>query len=172
MEKEEKVNDELNEIKKEKKKSTTLRLNEEIAALKQELDIAKNEYYKAYADVENIKKRLNAEQSIVLKYRAQNLAAAILPSIDNLERALATTTIDDPLVIGVKMVYEQLLSSLAAEGITAIDAKGKPFDPELHHALISEKVKGKAPGLVVEELQKGYMIKDRVLRHSLVKVSE
>jgi len=172
MEKEEIVNNNLDEIKKEKKKSTTVRLAEEVAALKQELEIAKNDYYKAYADVENIKKRLNAEQAIILKYRAQNLATAILPSIDNLERALATATVDDPLVVGVKMVYEQLLSSLAAEGITAIAALGQAFNPELHHALISEKVKGKAPGIVVEELQKGYMIKDRVLRHSLVKVSE
>ena len=158
--------------KKEKKKNKETKLNEKIANLQQELNEAKNAYYKAYADTENIKKRLQAEHANILKYRCQDLGSDILASLDNLERALANANPEDALTKGVNMVYQQLLQSLAKEGITPINAINQPFDAQYHHAIATEKVKGQPAGLVVAELQKGYLIKDRVLRHSLVKVSE
>ena len=159
------------ETPKEKKPSYT-QLVKEIEKLKEELATAKNDYYKAYADTENLKKRLQNEQTLIIKYRATELAMDILPGIDNLERALSEADPEDPLAKGVKMVYDQLLNSLKKEGVEVIEALHKPFDANLHHAIMTEKVKGVKPGIVIAELQKGYMLKDRILRASLVKVSE
>ena len=159
------------EVVKEKKPNPA-KLLKEIEELKAELANTKNEYYKAYADTENLKKRLMNEQSQIIKYRAMDLAMDILPSIDNLERALKEADSEDPLVIGVKMVYDQLINSLKKEGVEAIEALHQTFDPNLHHAILTGKAKGVKPGMVIAELQKGYMLKDRILRASLVKVSE
>ena len=154
------------------KKSSNAKLHKEIETLKAELAEAKNDYYKAYADTENLKKRLQNEQTQIVKYRVLELALDLLPSIDNLERALGEADPEDPLAKGVQMVYDQLLASLKKEGVEVIEALDQPFDPNLHYAIMSEKVKGVKPGMVVSELQKGYMLKDRILRASLVKVSE
>ena len=68
--------------------------------------------------------------------------------------------------------YQQIMNALSNEGVSAIEAKDKPFDPKVHQALLTEKVEGVESGIVLEEIQKGYMLKDRVLRATLVKVSE
>lgn len=99
----------------------------------------------------------------------------MLPVIDNLERALATNVEDPNLknyVKGFEMIYQQLIHILNNEGVKEIEAQDKPFDPNFHQALMQEAVEGVEPGMVVEVLQKGYMLKDRVLRATLVKVSE
>ncbi len=160
--------------KKIEKKSTKKneKLLNEIEDLKTELQQAKNEYLKAYADADNYKKRLLAEQTTALKYSVQNIANDLLPSVDNLERALANANEEDPLVKGVKMVYDQLINALSKEGVVEIQALNMSFDHNIHHGIMSEKVEGVEPNIVVEVLQKGYMIKDRVLRAALVKVSE
>jgi len=154
------------------KKTGNNKLLKEIEELKAELADTKNDYYKAYADTENLKKRLQNEQAQIVKYRALDLAMDILPSLDNLQRALSEADPEDPLVKGVQMVYDQLLSSLQKEGVEAIEALNKPFDPNLHHAIMTEKAEGVQPGIVIAELQRGYILKDRILRASLVKVSE
>ena len=150
-------------------------LEEEVAKLKEELAASKNAYFKAYADAENLKKRLQAEADNVRKYRIQGFATEVLPVIDNLERALATNVEDPNLknyVKGFEMIYQQLIHILNNEGVKEIEAQDKPFDPNFHQALMQEAVEGVEPGMVVEVLQKGYMLKDRVLRATLVKVSE
>ena len=99
----------------------------------------------------------------------------MLPVIDNLERAL-DVKVDDPNVKnyakGFEMIYQQLVHILEMEGVKEIEAKDKPFDPNFHQALMQEAKEGVEPGMVIEVLQKGYMLKDRVLRATLVKVSE
>lgn len=170
------------ETNKEEKKSSKLfkkkrieELEEEVAKLKEELAASKNAYFKAYADTENLKKRLQAEADNVRKYRIQGFATEVLPVIDNLERALATNVEDPNLknyVKGFEMIYQQLIHILNNEGVKEIEAQDKPFDPNFHQALMQEAVEGVEPGMVVEVLQKGYMLKDRVLRATLVKVSE
>ncbi|MFV0381380.1 MAG: nucleotide exchange factor GrpE [Breznakia sp.] len=160
-------------FKKKNKKEDALK--EEILTLKEELGNMKNEYYKAFADTENVRKRLLADAEMQRKYRIQSFAQEILPAIDNLERAIAFEAKDDDVkhyVDGIQMIYQQLKTSLEHEGVTTIEALEKPFDPKVHQALIGEKVEDVEPGVVVEEIQKGYMLKDRVLRASLVKVSE
>ena len=164
------------ETKKEKKaKKKEAKLEEEIERLSEELAETQNMYYKAYADTENLKKRLQNDADTLRKYRIQSFAQEILPAIDNLERVMATEIEDEAMqsyVGAVNMIYQQLMLALEKEGVSAIESKDKPFDPNVHHALVMEKVEGVEPGIVVEEIQKGYMLKDRVLRASLVKVSE
>lgn len=147
-------------------------LQNEVETLNAEVEQLKNDYLKAYADTENTKKRLVRENDVSRKYRAQSFAFSILPVIDNLERALSAESSDTSLKEGVQMIYDQLLASLKDEGVVAIEALNKEFDPNLHSAMMTEKIEGVEPNIVVMELQKGYMIKDRILRASLVKVSE
>lgn len=147
-------------------------LVKENEALILEVEKLKSDYLKAYADTENTKKRLLREQEQSMKYRIQSFASSILPVIDNLERALKIETTDAALKEGVQMVYDQLMASLANEGVVPIDAIDKPFDPNFHQAMLMEEVDGVESNIVVEELQKGYLLKDRILRASLVKVSQ
>lgn len=143
----------------------------QIVSLNAENEKLKNEYLKAYADAENYKKRVSKELENGMKYRIQSFANDILPAIDNLERALATCA-DEQLKSGVMMIYQQIMSALAKEGVTEILAVDQKFDPNLHQALAVEHVDGVEPDMVLEVLQKGYQLKDRILRASLVKVSE
>lgn len=143
-----------------------------IEQLSRENEELKNQYYKAYADAENYKKRTQKELENSLKYRIQSFASEILPAIDNLERALNNNTSDEQFRAGVVMIYDQLMAALTKEGVTEIDALDQPFDHNVHNALMAEKVEGVEPNTVVEVLQKGYMLKDRILRAALVKVSE
>ena len=157
------------------KKKKIEELEEEIVKLKEEAAANKNAYFKAYADTENLKKRLQSESDNVRKYRIQSFAMEILPVLDNLERAL-DVKVDDQNVKnyakGVEMIYQQLVHILNQEGVKEIEALDKPFDPNFHQALMQEAKDGVESGMVIEVLQKGYMLKDRVLRATLVKVSE
>lgn len=160
---------------KHRHKNKEAKLEAEIVELKQQLGEMQNKYYTAYADTENLKKRLMNDADTLRKYRIQSFATEILPAIDNLERALQVECTAENMKTyadGVSMIYQQLMSCLQKEGVTVIEAKDKPFDPKIHQALVTEKVEGVEPGIVLEEIQKGYMLKDRILRASLVKVSE
>ncbi|MFQ7146764.1 MAG: nucleotide exchange factor GrpE [Clostridium sp.] len=157
------------------KKKKIEELEEEIVKLKEEAAANKNAYFKAYADTENLKKRLQAESDNVRKYRIQSFAMEILPVLDNLERALDVKVDDQNIknyAKGFEMIYQQLVHILDKEGVKEIEALDKPFDPNYHQALMQEAKEGVESGMVIEVLQKGYMLKDRVLRATLVKVSE
>lgn len=154
-------------------------LQAEIEQLKGELAIARNDlanaqnaYYKAYADADNMKKRLLQDKEISDKYRVQSFVLDILPSIDALEMALKDKDLNDPFVKGVKLTYDSIMNALAKEGVTQIDCLNKEFDANLHHAMMTEAKEGVEPNTVIEVFQKGYMLKDRLLRAALVKVSE
>ena len=146
----------------------------EVDELKKQIDSLKNDYARAYADTENLKKRLNAEAEQTRKYRIQSFAKEILPVIDNLERALQTEVneADEGFKKGVEMTYTQLIAALKNEGVEEIECLNKPFDPNFHQAIMQEKKEGVESGIVIEVLQKGYVLKDRILRPAMVKVSE
>ncbi len=150
------------------------KLLKEIEDLKLEVNRLKNAYAKAYADTENVKKRLEAEAATNKKYRIQSFAKEVLPAIDNLERALAACTdeSDAGLKKGIEMVYDQLIKSLKDEGVEEIDCLNKDFDPNFEQSIMVEKKEGVKSNVVIEVLQKGYMLKDRVLRAAMVKISE
>ena len=157
---------------KEEKEEVVEEVTKSIEDLEAEIAILKNEYAKAYADTENTRKRLQADFEARSKYYIQNFALEILPVLDNCERALATETDDEAYRKGVEMIYEQLKVALKNEGVEEIEALDKPFDANWHQALMSEHVDGVEPGIVLEVLQKGYRLKDRILRAAMVKVSE
>ena len=155
---------------------TVIDLNEEdeIEKLNKEIDKLKNDYARAYADTENLKKRLMAEAEQTRKYRIQSFAKEVLPVIDNLERALQSNVeeADEGFKKGIQMIYDQLINALKNEGVSEIDCLNKPFDPNLEQAIMQEKKEDVDSGIVIEVLQKGYLLKDRILRPAMVKVSE
>ena len=144
----------------------------QITALKEQVAILKNEYAKAYADAENMKKRLQNEFEQRTKFQMAAFAKELLPVLDNCERDLAQETQDEAYRKGVEMIYSQLKNTLAKEGVQEIEALNQPFDGHFHQALMSEAKEGIEPNMVIEILQKGYVIKDRLLRPAMVKVSE
>ncbi len=150
-------------------------LRAEKEALAAEVNRLKNDYARAYADTENMKKRLEKDFEQRSKYRIQDFAREILPVLDNCERALAVKpkdTEDEKYRKAFEMVHRQLRTALEKEGVSEIEAEGQPFDPNWHQAMMSEKAEGVEPGMVLQVLQKGYKLKDRLLRAAMVKVSE
>lgn len=146
-------------------------LKKENMELQTKVDELKNAYAKAYADTENMKKRLEKDFETRSRYQMASFAKELLPVMDNCERALAQATTDEAYRKGVEMIYSQLQNALAKEEITEIEALNQPFDGNWHQALMSEEKEGVESGIVIEVLQKGYKIKDRILRPAMVKVS-
>lgn len=158
-----------------KEKSETELLQEEIESLKHELEVSKNAYFKAYADTENMKRRLQNEFEKSNKYKLQSFATEILPILDNLERALSVKSESEECMQfakGFEMIATQLIEALKNEGVVEVDCLNKPFDANFQHAIMQEPKEGVESGIVIEVFQKGYMLKDRILRPALVKVSE
>lgn len=149
--------------------------NDPVAELEAKLEQSEEKYLRLYAEFENYKKRTRQELDTERTYRAQSVLRDILPAIDNIERALAQQGESDEfksLHKGVEMVYESLLHSLKENGLEVIEALDQPFDPNLHQAVMQDSDSSKDSGIVLEELQKGYKLKERVLRPSMVKVNE
>ncbi|ASS98803.1 nucleotide exchange factor GrpE [Geobacillus thermocatenulatus] len=147
----------------------------QINELEAKLSEMEHRYLRLYADFENFRRRTRQEMEAAEKYRAQSLASDLLPVLDNFERALKIEADNEQaksILQGMEMVYRSLLDALKKEGVEAIEAVGKPFDPYLHQAVMQAEAEGYEPNTVVEELQKGYKLKDRVLRPAMVKVSQ
>lgn len=143
--------------------------------LKKQLEEQENRYLRLRADYDNLLRRQKLEREASEKYRAQSIVTELLPVLDNLERALQVeVTSEDALSLrkGVEMVYRQFLDATAKEGLEVIPAEGEAFDPNFHQAVMQEQDSEKESGVVLRELQKGYKLKDRVLRPSMVSVNE
>ena len=129
------------------------------------------------AELVNYRKRKEEETERLLKYSSEDIAKSLLPIVDNFERAINMDddNLDDEVskfLSGFKMIYCNLVSVLEKNGIKAIDGANKPFDPAFHQAIMTEKREGVEPEMVIEVLQKGYLLKDKVIRPAMVKVSE
>jgi len=125
------------------------------------------------AEFENFRKRSEKEKSQMFEMGAKNVVEKMLPVIDNFERGLLAVAEEDkesPFVQGMELVYKQMLTAFDALGVKPIDAVGKEFDPNLHNAVMMVDDDALESGTVAEEMQKGYMYKDSVVRHSMVKV--
>nr|WP_248508960.1 nucleotide exchange factor GrpE [Sporosarcina sp. NCCP-2222] len=146
-----------------------------IEELKSKLEEEENKQLRLLADFENFKRRANLDKESLQKYRAQSLMTNLLPVLDNFERALnieAKSEETQSLMTGMDMVYRNLLDALKSEGLKEIEAAGQEFDPNFHQAVMTGNDGEKASGIVLQELQKGYKLKDRVLRPSMVQVNE
>ena len=148
--------------------------------LRAELDEAKalaennkEKYTRLLADFDNMRTRNDKENAKMFDYGASDVLEKLLPIIDNLERALEHVTEEEkgPFEEGIEMIYKQLLETLKKIGVEPMNPVGKEFDPNYHNAVIHVEEEGAGENVVVEEMQKGYMYKDTVLRHSMVKVA-
>ena len=159
--------------KNKKEEELTLKIAE-LEKLNQELT---DKVKLAQAELVNYRRRKDEETANMLKYSNQNLIMEILPILDNFERAIKLD--DDDLtdelskfLEGFKMVYCNQVNILEKYGVKAIDGFNKPFDPMYHQAVMTEKKEGVNPGMVLDVLQKGYLLKDKVIRPAMVRVSE
>lgn len=125
------------------------------------------------AEFDNFRKRSEREKSQMFEIGAKDIIEKVLPVIDNFERGLAATSPEEKessFVQGIEMIYKQLVSTLESAGVKAIEAVGKEFDPNLHNAVMHAEDEELGENIVAEEFQKGYMYRDLVVRHSMVKV--
>ncbi len=129
----------------------------------------KDRYTRQLAEFDNFRKRSEKEKSQMFDMGAKTIAEKILPTIDNFERGLKDAP-DGAFSEGMEMVYKQLLKNLEDAGVKAIECVGKQFDPNIHNAVLHEEDDSGEENIVIEELQKGYMYKDSLLRPSMVKV--
>ena len=146
-----------------------------IQALEDEIKTLKNELLKQHANLENTRKRLEKERIIERKYAALPITKQILTPLDNFELALRHV-IDNEAVQqfaqGFEMIKTQFTKALAEQGVSEIDALNEEYDPNFHQAIMTEKIEGVEPNIVIDVLQKGFMFKDRILRPAMVKISE
>lgn len=150
-------------------------MEQKVAELEGKLEEADNRYLRLQADFDNFRRRSRIELEASAKYRAQSIITDLLPAIDNFERALKMDVDNEQaksLKQGVEMVYRSLLDALKNEGVEVIEAVGKEFDPHLHQAVMQAEDENYGPNIVVEEFQKGYMLKDRIIRPAMVKVNQ
>jgi len=150
-------------------------LEGKILKLEEEVNTWKTDYYKVFADMENLKRRLEKEHQNSLKFMMQSFIEQLLPVVDNFERSLNVENPSEEVetfLKGYQMIFDQFMNILKQNGVEVIEAQGKEFDPNVHQAVMTANDENYESGVVVEELQKGYKLKDRVIRASLVKVNE
>lgn len=146
------------------------------SAAQAEIEALNDRLKRTLAEFENFRKRSEREKAQMFDLGAKSVLEKFLPVIDNFERSVAQVPESEDSGIkayaeGMDMIYRQLLKNLKEAGVEAIDAKGKPFDPAYHNAVMHEDNEALGENVVSEELQKGYIYKDSVLRHSMVKVA-
>ena len=148
-------------------------LEEQLAAKEKEAKENWDRFLRERADLENYRKRVGREKEELLNYGNKSLLEEILPVIDNLERALvhASEESHGAIVEGIRMTHSMLLAALKKFNVTPIEAVGAPFDSAFHQAMAQVPTDQYEPNTVVEEYQKGYMLKDRLLRPSMVTVA-
>lgn len=149
-------------------------LKKKYAAAKEVNEQAQDKYQRLMAEFENMRKRTEKESTRMYDVGAKEVLEKLLPIVDNFERAQLTVTEeqkDDPFVQGVDKIYRQMMGYLESVKVAPMDAEGKEFNPDLHNAVMHIDDDSYDENVVVEELQKGYMYKDEVLRHSMVKVA-
>ena len=153
----------------------TTELDEKIQLLEKEVEDFKEKLLRKAAEFENYKRRTEVDQLNLLNYSGENLIVKLLPVIDDFERSLQH--MDDAkdvesIKTGVKLVYDKLMKILDEQGVKKIEAVGQPFNVELHEAVMQRKDENTEPHTVLDELEKGYVYKDKVIRHTKVIVSE
>lgn len=144
----------------------------ELQKVRAERDMLVDRLARLQAEFENARKRTAREQQDFREYAVADAIKALLPSLDSFERALQTSRADkSELRGGVELIYKQLQDALQKLGLRVIPAQGEPFDPHLHEAIEMVETSDAPDHQILEELQRGYKLKDRLLRPSMVKVA-
>jgi molecular chaperone GrpE len=144
----------------------------DLLKLKAERDTLVDRLARAQAEFENARRRASKEQQGFRDYAAADAIKSLLPVMDSFERALTVKSEPGDFRSGVELIYKQLQDALAKIGVRAIPAKGEPFDPHVHEAIEMVETSEAADHEVLEELQRGYKFKDRLLRPAMVKVAK
>lgn len=139
---------------------------------KEKIDQLEDRVKRQMAEFENFRKRTDKEKQAMFDTGAKSVIEKILPVVDNFERGLdVAEDKEDPFVQGMEKIYKQFLSALDGMGVKAIEAVGNEFNPDFHNAVMHVEDETVGENIIVEEFQKGYMYKDSVIRHSMVKVA-
>ncbi len=150
-------------------------LEEKVKALELEINQYKELALRKAAEFENYKRRTENDQLNLLKYAAESVIIKLLSTVDDLERSLAHMTDEtdvNKIKEGIQLVYNKLIKTLDEQGVKKIESIGKPFSVEFHEALMQRADDSVPPHTVIDELETGYIYKDRVIRHAKVIVSE
>jgi len=167
--------DEVGEEKSEKGVKSFFKNNKskELAAKDQKIDELTDRLMRNMAEFDNFRKRSEKEKSTMYDMGVRNIIEKMLPIVDNFERGFSTITDKDKesaFAQGIELIYKQLITALDEIGLKPIDAVGKEFDPNLHNAVMHGEDESLGENIVSDEFQKGYMYRDMVVRHSMVKV--
>jgi molecular chaperone GrpE len=148
---------------------------DEVTELKAQVEEFKDRYLRAYAEMDNMRKRLERDRQEFVKYSTERLLRDILLVYDAVHKSIATAEKlhpeDEPFTEGLRMIEKLFFETLKKYRVEPIQAQNVPFDPNYHEALMQVNTQGVEPGIVVEEIEKGFMIHDRVLRPAKVTVS-
>lgn len=160
-----------------KEKKSIFKKNDKLKELEDKIKETEDALLRSKAEFINYRKRLDEEHSKFLKFANEDLIKEMLPILDNFERAISLddTDLTDELskfLSGFKMTYASFVGILEKYGIESIDKNNIPFDANIHQAVITDHVDGVESGIVTDILQKGYILKGKVIRHAMVKVSE
>jgi molecular chaperone GrpE len=156
-------------------KLTKSQLIETIREIQKESEKNYDLYLRSQAELENIKKRFKKEKEGLIKFANDSLIKQLLPVVDNLEKALAHSEGNvsvDAVREGVELTIKELMSTLKNAGVEAVMAVGQPFDPNFHEAMFEKEDDSVEPGTVLEELQRGYLLNQRLLRPAMVSISK
>jgi molecular chaperone GrpE len=145
----------------------------EVELLKEQLDEQKNKYLRALADLENYKKRANLERDEFVRFANESIVKELLPAVDAFAKAIeyANKSNNEDLVKGIALVKKLIEDALKKFGVEEVVSLGKPYDPNFHEAILM-KESDKQPGVVLEEVQRGYAMHGRLLRPAMVIVSK
>ncbi len=171
---EQKENATIEEVKEDTKKEEVNKekiLNEKISKLTSELDDIKERHTRLIAEFDNLKKRSAKERENLYNSIICDIVTPLLPVVDNLEHAVAQSTTDEEYKKGIELVLKQFKDILASQNVKEIEAVGKPFDPSIHEAVSSIQDENLGEKIVASEYRKGYMIGNKVIRHSMVVVA-
>ncbi len=156
----------------EKKEFSPEELQVELQKLQEENEELKNRLLRLQADFDNYRKRVRAEKEELIEFANQELIKKLLPVLDNMDRACSSSEQSvEGIREGLEKIAKQFKELLEKEGVTPIECEGEPFDPNCHEAVLCEEGSEHPSNTVVQELQKGYRMKDKVLRPSMVKVA-
>ena len=170
----EKTTDLKEEVVEKTAEEAVLEYAKRLAKLQEEVKASEDKYLRLYAEFENFKRRKNQEIDTINAYKSQKVITEILPSLDNLERALQVESTNEEVqtvLKGVQMVYEGLQAALKSEGVELVETENAQFDPNFHHAVMQGEESDKESGVILDTFQKGYKLKDRVIRPAMVKVN-
>jgi molecular chaperone GrpE len=152
--------------------SVQTELKKQIDQLRQEREDLRDQFLRTLAEMDNMKKRLEKEKAMWQDAANANLLLSILPVVDDMERSLKIEKTGKEFRQGIEMIFQKLNKILSDHGVKVMESVGKPFDVEMHDALMQIEKKDVEPGMVIDEHEKGYFLNGHVLRHAKVLVSK